>query len=158
MITRLDEPCPGATRAREGRSIGIKFRQEVGGNGHVICRDREWWGADVGAWCLSWWNGDDPMGRLSSMQEQAKTHTGQGSSGDYHEKFESGSYRTLAGIAGIDCTQNHSCKRRESKCPPSGLWQGEEQWNRWNKAANHKGDPNLCPLQPWIDVRVFYHP
>ncbi len=77
---------------------------------------------------------------------------------DDDKKFETSPHRPLTGIAGFDRSQDHGRERRESIRPPFRLRQGEEHRYRWDEAADHKGDTNLHPLQPRIDVRVFDHP
>src|SRR5712692_5304952 len=94
----------------------------------------------------------------SSVQEQAKAHTGHGPSSDDHEEFETSPHRTLAGIAGFNCPEHQGCKRRKSICPPFGLWHGEQHWERWDEATDHKRDPDLHALQPRVDMCVFDHP
>ena len=92
------------------------------------------------------------------MQEQAEPYTSQGSKGDDHQKFETGSHRTLLGVASFDCSQHEGGERRESIRSPSGLRQGEQHWYCWDEATNHEGDPDLDAFQPRIDARIFDHP
>ena len=62
-----------------------------------------------------------PLRYLSSMQEQSKAHTGQGSGGDDHEEFEASPHKALMRIASFDCSQYHGSERCKSIGPPPGL-------------------------------------
>jgi hypothetical protein len=93
----------------------------------------------------------------SSAQKQAKGHTGQGPGSDNHKQIKTGPHRILADIASFDRSQYQGSKRCESIRPLSGLRQGEQHWERWDEAPDHKGDPDLHAFQPGIDVGVFDH-
>ncbi len=55
------------------------------------------------------------------MQEQADAHAGQGANGDYCQKFEASTHRTLGGITGFHGSQHQGGHRRETVRPPANL-------------------------------------
>src|SRR5579884_315052 len=92
---------------------------------------------------------------LSSVQEQAKSHSSQGTQCDDHQEFEASPHRPLLGVASFDGSQHESRQRGESIGPPSGLRQREQHWQRWDEATNDEGDPDLDTFQPRINMGVF---
>src|SRR5438067_13726329 len=84
-----------------------------------------------------------PLRYSSSMQQQSKAHTGQGSGGDNHEEFEASPHGALVRIASFDRSQYHGSERGESICPPPGLWQGEQDRYGRDETPDHKGQPDL---------------
>src|SRR6266436_2425938 len=95
---------------------------------------------------------------LSRMQEQTDAHASQGSDGDHHEKFETGTHRSFAGIACFHCSKDQCGQRREPVGPPASLWQSKEDRHCRDEATRHKGEADLESLEPGIDPFVFYHP
>src|SRR5258708_124646 len=89
------------------------------------------------------------------MQEQSDPKSGQSSYGDYHQKFETSTYRPFVGIASFDRPKGKCRESRKSVGPPSHLWQREQHRDRWNQSTNDKGDPNLRTLPPGVNAPVI---